>query len=349
MTRLKRMQSLPSLITGVTGQDGAYLAKNLLAKGDRVLGVARPGVPNDYWRLAKLGVLGHPSFELIDLDITQVFEINNAIRELRPKAVVNFASHSYVVDQPGDEARTLLETGQAVINMLDAIAKLNPETKFFQASSSEMFGASQTSPQNEETTFNPRNTYGKAKVLAHRGVQRYRTQHGLFCSSGILYNHESPLRGLEFVTRKVTNTVAKISLGLSEELRIGNLSSQRDWGYAPEYVDAIMRILSHETPDDFIVATGTLTSVREFVTLAFGAAGISLVFEGDGLLEAGYDHKSGRRLVSVDSDFYRDSEDIPLSGNPAKIELTLGWKAQTAVHQIISEMVERDLDLVKGM
>ena len=210
-----------------------------------------------------------------------------------------------------------------------------------------MFGNSPNSPQDEGTSFNPRNTYGRAKVVAHKAVQRYRAETGVFCSAGILYNHESPLRGLEFVTRKVTNTVAKISLGLAEELRIGNLSSVRDWGYAPEYVDAIMRIVDHDIPDDFVVASGTPTTVREFVALAFGVVGITLVFEGQGLGEVGFDQKTGRNLVSVDPGFYRDSEEVPLVGNSSKIATSIGWKAQSSVSKIIGEMVEQDLDLVK--
>jgi GDPmannose 4,6-dehydratase len=342
------MKSLVNLITGVSGQDGSYLAKRLLDQGERVVGVARPGAPMEHWRLEKLGVLGHTNFALSDLDITAFDDVRQAIQDLRPKAVFNLASHSYVVDQPGVEERTYLESGKAVLNMIDAIAQKNLDTKFFQASSSEMFGNCLTSPQKEDNSFNPRNTYGKAKVLAHSGVQRYRSENGVFCSTGILYNHESPLRGLEFVTRKVTNTVAKISLGLVEHLRIGNLSSERDWGYAPEYVDAIMRITAHDKPDDFVVASGALTSVREFVRLAFGVVGIELAFEGTGLDEAGLDQKTGRKLVVVDSGFYRESEEIPLVGNPSKIATSLGWKAQATVSAIVGEMVEHDLDLVRG-
>lgn len=341
------MKSLANLITGVTGQDGAFLARSLLAKGESVIGVARPGAPKKAWRLDKLEILENPNFSLIDLDITKFPEIRQAIQELKPKAVFNLASHSYVLDQPGFEERTYLETGEAVINMLEAIAKHSSDTRFFQASSSEMFGNSPNSPQDEGTSFNPRNTYGRAKVVGHRGVQRYRAETGVFCSAGILYNHESPLRGLEFVTRKVTNTVAKISLGLAEELRIGNLNSVRDWGYAPEYVDAIMRIVDHDIPDDFVVASGTPTSVREFVALAFGVVGITLVFEGEGLGEVGFDQKTGRNLVTVDSGFYRDSEEGPLLGNPSKIATSIGWKAQSTVSKIIGEMVEQDLDFVK--
>lgn len=347
MGRLNPMKSLANLITGVTGQDGAFLARSLLAKGESVIGVARPGAPMKAWRLDKFEILAHPNFSLIDLDITKFPETRQAIQELKPKAVFNLASHSYVLDQAGFEERTYLETGEAVINMIEAIATHSLDTRFFQASSSEMFGKSPNSPQDEGTSFNPRNTYGRAKVVAHKGVQRFRAETGVFCSAGILYNHESPLRGLEFVTRKVTNTVAKIRLGLAEELRIGNLNSVRDWGYAPEYVDAIMRIVDHDIPDDFVVASGTPTSVREFVALAFGVVGITLVFEGEGLGEVGFDQKTGRNLVSVDSGFYRDSEEVPLVGNPSKIATSIGWKAQSTVSKIIGEMVEQDLDLVK--
>lgn len=341
------MKSLPVLVTGVSGQDGAYLASSLLNLGQTVLGISRPGKVRDHWRLSKLGVIEHPNFSQFELDISNFLATREALAEIKPKAIFNLASHSYVVDDGVIEDQTLIETGEAVVNMLETLVMDSPETKFFQASSSEMFGNSNTSPQREDSEFHPRNIYGRAKVKAHLAVERFRSEKGLFSSSGILYNHESPLRGTEFLTRKVTQTVARISLGHAKVLRIGNLSSQRDWGYAPEYVDAMQRILDNDDPDTFVVSTGVSTSVRDFISMAFSVVGIEVIFHGAGLQEIGVNSATGEEVVSVDPRFYRPAETNLLVGDPTKIAGSLGWAATTKVPEIAKLMVESDLDLIK--
>jgi GDPmannose 4,6-dehydratase len=231
----------------------------------------------------------------------------------------------------------------ATVNLLECLNQISKKTRFFQASSSEMFGDAIESPQNENSVFHPRNIYGSAKVFAHSVTDNYRVNTGIFASSAILFNHESPLRGPEFVTRKITSQVAKIKLNLEEEIKIGNLSAVRDWGYAPEFVQAIRLIVGHEEPDNFVVSTEKPTSVREFVTFAFSAADIDIKFEGTGLSEVGFDQKNGRKLVSVDSSFYREAETVPLVGDSSKANRVLGWRATTTASGIAKVMVDEDM------
>jgi GDPmannose 4,6-dehydratase len=235
----------------------------------------------------------------------------------------------------------------AVVNILEAIHLASPRTKFFQASSSEMFGNAQSSPQHENSSFRPRNVYGSAKVFAHYLTQNYRDHRDLFAASGILYNHESPLRGDEFVTRKITKAVAKVKLGITDRLSVGNLSAKRDWGYAPEYVEAMRLILNHEQPDTFVISSGTATTVREFILSAFNSIDVELEFEGEGLSEVGLEKKSGQILVSIDKQFYREPEPITLVGDPGKANRALNWKARTSVSEIAKIMVESELQTMR--
>jgi GDPmannose 4,6-dehydratase len=333
-----------ALITGITGQDGSYLAKSLLNDGYDVFGTSGPSGLKAPWRFESLGIAKHENLKMLSWDITSPDETNRIISELQPKEIFNLASHSFVADSLFNPQKTTLVSGFAPINIMEAIGTSSRDTKFFQAGSSEMFGAATSAPQNEESSLFPRNIYGSAKVFAHSATVNYRQNRDLFTASGILYNHESPLRGSEFVTKKITSNVAKVRLNQLDQLRIGNLSSLRDWGYAPEYVEAMRLIVGHERPETFVIASGVATTVRDFVKAAFNAIDIDISFEGSGLLEIGYEAGSGRKLVSVEKEFYRESEEVTLVGDSDKARRLLGWKAETTVEEIVGLMVRHDLD-----
>lgn len=332
------------IITGVSGQDGSFLAKSLLDEGYAVLGTSGSKKPSALWRLNELGIVDHQNLTILDWDITNPEQTRQIIEDIRPVELYNLASHSFVGDSLFNPQNTTLVSALAPINIMEAINSVSPETKFFQAGSSEMFGSAASSPQDEDSVFSPRNIYGSAKAFAHSATLNYRINRNLFTASGILYNHESHLRGSEFVTRKITSSAVKVKLKLINQLRIGNLSSQRDWGYAPEYVEAMRRILGHDSPEVFVVATGVATTVRSFVEAAFNALEIDLVFEGHGLFEVGFDKRSGQEIVTVDKEFYRESESVTLVGDPSKARNLLGWHSQTSVKEIVNMMVSHDLE-----
>jgi GDPmannose 4,6-dehydratase len=342
------MSRAKALITGITGQDGSYLALSLLNDGFEVFGTSGSAISSPKWRFQALGIADHPNLKLLDWDITNPVQTHDVISELRPNELYNLASHSFVADSLFDPQKTTLVSGLAPINMMESIKTTSPETRFFQAGSSEMFGQADTEPQSETSNFLPRNIYGSAKVLAHSATLKYRENCKLFLSSGILYNHESPLRGDEFVTKKITSTVAKIKLNQLDQLRIGNLSSLRDWGYAPEYVDAMRLILGYPEPETFVISSGVATSVRDFVRSAFNALSIEIEFEGRGLSEVGYEPTTGRTLVSVDKEFYRESETVTLVGDSSKASRLLDWTAKTPVSDIVSIMVRQDLGSLRA-
>jgi GDPmannose 4,6-dehydratase len=331
-----------ALITGITGQDGSYLAKSLLADGYEVFGTAGSSRSTKNWRFNFLGISDNTFLSLLDWDITNPEQTHRVIKEIEPDEIYNLASHSFVADSLFNPQATTLVTGFAPINIMETISKISPSIKFFQAGSSEMFGSAESAPQSESSHFLPRNIYGTAKVLAHSGTLNYRLNRGLFASSGILYNHESPLRGTEFVTKKITSTVAKLKLGQVDQLMIGNLSSQRDWGYAPEYVEAMRLIVNHDEPDTFVIASGVATTVRDFVKAAFNALEIEISFEGTGLLEVGFEPHTGKKLVSVDQEFFRESEKVTLVGDSTKAKNLLCWEPKTPVAEIVSIMVQKD-------
>ena len=339
------MRELSALILGVSGQDGSYLAKRLLDDGYFVVGQVR-GSSSKLWRHEALKIQDHPNLRIRSWDITDPTNTDAVIEELRPQQIYNFASHSFVGHSLRAPYETAMVTAVATVNVLEAVSKFSPNSKVFLAGSSEMFGDAPYYPQNETTVFRPRNIYGSSKVFAFLAANNYRESAGLFCSTGIFYNHESPLRGLEFVTRKVTDSVAKVKLGQLPSMTVGNLSALRDWGYAPEYVDAVRLVLARDKPGEFVLATGISTSVREFVQMSFRAADIEVEFDGEGLLERGFDVKSGRVLVSVDEKYYRPVEAIPLVGDPSKANRILGWQAKTPVHDLVRLMVESDLALL---
>jgi GDPmannose 4,6-dehydratase len=329
-----------AVITGALGQDGVYLAQQLLASGHDVIGLVESTGSSNTWRLKKLELAENSNLKIVSLDITNSSEVMKFVAETRPSLVFNLASHSFVQDAEKNPQNTLMVSGTATVNFLNAIAERSPQTRFLQASSSEMFGNAAQSPQSETTEFSPRSLYGTVKLMSHWATVNYRESAEIFASSLILYNHESPLRAEQYVTRKITKAAAWISRGLAQEVQTGNLNAVRDWGYAPEYVTAMQKTLSHDQPDIFVIASGRTTSVREFATWAFSAAGMEIAFEGSGTSEVGVDKASGRVLLSVNKEYYRPDETTTLVGDSAKASEILDWRATTNASQIAQLMVE---------
>jgi GDPmannose 4,6-dehydratase len=332
-----------AIITGVSGQDGAYLTRLLLDKGYKVTGTYRRTSSVNFWRMNELGILDHPSLELVEHDLTDAGSTLRLVERAQAKEVYNLAAQSFVgvsFDQPVTTAEV---TGIGALNLLEAIRVVNPNTRFYQASTSEMFGKVQAIPQCEDTAFYPRSPYGIAKLFAHWSTVNYRESYDIFATSGILFNHESPLRGREFVTRKITDTVAKIKLGKQSTLELGNLDAKRDWGYASEYVEGMWRMLQADEPDTYVLATGRTETVRDFVKMAFTAAGIQLEWSGKGERETGICVATGRTLVRVSPRYYRPAEVDLLIGNSTKAQEKLGWQPQTSLEQLCQMMVTADL------
>ena len=313
-----------ALVTGITGQDGAYLAKFLLEKGYSVYGIHARRSTDTLWRLREMGVLD--DLHLIEGDLTDLSSMVRGMEKTGAQEVYNLGAQSFVGTSWEQPILTAQATGVGALNMLEAIRIVNPKARFYQASTSEMFGLIQESMQSETTPFYPRSPYGVAKLYAHWMTVNYRESFGMHASSGILFNHESPLRGIEFVTRKVTDAVARIKLGKQKDLRLGNIDAQRDWGFAGDYVEAMWLMLQQEAPDDFVVATGRTTSVREMCHIAFAHVGLKHE-----------DH------VVIDPRFYRPAEVDVLLGNPAKAKAKLGWSAKTDLTTLITMMVDADL------
>lgn len=333
-----------AVITGITGQDGAYLTDLLLNKGYSVFGTYRRTSSVNFWRLEELGLVNHPNLTLVEYDLTDISASIRLIESIQPNEIYNLAAQSFVgvsFDQPITTAEI---TGLGALNLLEAIRIVNPKIRFYQASTSEMFGKVQEIPQSETTPFYPRSPYGVAKLYAHWMTVNYRESYDIFATSGILFNHESPLRGREFVTRKITDTVAKIKLGKQTHLELGNMDAKRDWGFAKDYVEGMWRILQAESPDTFVLATNRTETVRDFVNMAFKAAGYELHFTGTGENEYGIDVASGKTLVKVNPKFYRPAEVDLLIGNPQKAKETLGWAPTTTLEELCSMMVFADLD-----
>ncbi len=266
------------------------------------------------------------------------------IAEVQPDEVYNLGGLSFIADSFDDPLGTARSTGMAAWNLLEAVRKVCPSARYFQASSSEMFGLAASSPQDEKAPFMPRGPYGAAKAFAHWGVAAYRGRHGVFAASGILYNHESALRGKNFLTRKVARSVASICLGREQKFELGNLDAERDWGFAPEYVQGMWRVLQSRTPDDFILSTGRLTSVRRFVESAFEAANIPICWEGEGFDERAIDVRTGEVRVTISDEYFRPIEAVSLCGNSSKARLKLGWKARVGVEEICRQMVRAELN-----
>lgn len=337
-----------ALITGITGQDGAYLTKLLLDKGYTVYGTFRRASSVNFWRIAYLGVRHHPRLHLVEYDLTDLGGGIRLVERSGPDEIYNLAAQSFVklsFDQPITTGEI---TGLGAVNLLEAIRIVNPKIRFYQASTSEMFGKVESAPQDENTRFYPRSPYGAAKLYAHWMTINYREAYDIFGVSGILFNHESPLRGMEFVTRKITDGIARVKLGLAQTLELGNLDASRDWGYAPEYVEGMWRMLQHDCPDVYVLATGHAATVREFVTLAATAAGIQLKWQGAGSEERGIDDATGKTVVSVSPRFYRPAEVECLQGSSAKAQRVLGWEAKTQLPELCRIMVDADLQRVSN-
>lgn len=332
-----------AIITGITGQDGAYLAELLLGLGYIVYGTFRRTASVNFWRIEELGISDHPNLKLVEFDLTDLSSAIRLVSDAQPDEIYNLAAQSFVGVSFSQPLATAQITGVGAVHLLEAIRILNPKIKFYQASTSEMFGLVQAVPQVETTPFYPRSPYGVAKLYAHWMVINYRESYDIFGVSGILFNHESPLRGKEFVTRKITDTVAKIALGQASRLELGNLDAKRDWGYAKEYVDGMYKMLQAKTPDTFVLATNRTETVRDFVRLAFAAVDITLEFKGEAEREEGIDTKTGKTLVSVSERFYRPAEVDLLIGDATKAEREISWKATTKLEDLCKLMVDADL------
>jgi GDPmannose 4,6-dehydratase len=334
---------LKAIITGITGQDGAYLTQLLLEKGYTVYGTYRRTSSVNFWRLEALGVQNHPHLHLVEYDLTDLGVSISLMQKVQPDEIYNLAAQSFVgvsFEQPSATAQI---TGIGALNLLEAIRLVNPKIRFYQASTSEMFGKVQAIPQAEDTPFYPRSPYGVAKLYAHWMTINYRESYGIFGASGILFNHESPLRGREFVTRKITDSVAKIKLGLLECMELGNLDAKRDWGFAKEYVEGMWRMLQAEEPDTYVLATNRTETVRDFVRMAFKAADIEVDFHGRDENETAIETATGQTVMRVNPRFYRPAEVELLIGNPAKAKAKLGWAPSTTLEQLCQMMVEADL------
>ena len=332
-----------ALITGITGQDGAYLAELLLHKGYRVVGAYRRTSSTNFWRIEELGIQGHPQLDLVEFDLTDMGAAIRLLEKYQVSEVYNLAAQSFVgvsFDQPVTTAQI---TGVGALHLLEAIRVVDPSIRFYQASTSEMFGKVKTVPQCEETPFHPRSPYGVAKLYAHWITVNYRESYGLFGASGILFNHESPLRGREFVTRKITDAVARIWLGKLDTLELGNLDAQRDWGYAKEYVDGMWRMLQVEAPDTYVLATQRTETVRNFARMAFAAVGIELVWQGTEADERGVDARTNKTMVRVNPRFYRPAEVDLLIGDARKAKAAFGWSPEASLESLCRMMVEADL------
>jgi GDPmannose 4,6-dehydratase len=366
--------SKKTLITGITGQDGAYLAQLLLEKGYIVYGTFRRTSSVNFWRIEELGIQNHPNLHLVEHDLTDLGNSIALVQKVQPDEIYNLAAQSFVgvsFDQPTTTAHI---TGIGALHLLEAIRLINPKIRFYQASTSEMFGKVQAVPQKEDTPFYPRSPYGVAKLYAHWMTVNYRESYGIFGSSGILFNHESPLRGREFVTRKITDSVAKIKLGQLACLELGNIDAKRDWGFAKEYVEGMWRMLQADEPDTFVLATNRTETVRDFVKMAFKGAGIEVEFKGSAEQEtavvtaidsvagissadAAETHsgttqtstltlsalKVGQTVMCINPQFYRPAEVELLIGDPSHAKAKLGWAPTTSIEQLCQMMVEADL------
>ena len=336
-----------AIITGVTGQDGAYLAELLLGKDYMVYGAYRRTASTNFWRIEELGVRGDPNLHLVEYDLTDLASSIRLLENAKPDEVYNLAAQSFVAvsfDQPITTAQI---TGLGAVNLLEAIRCVDPKIRFYQASTSELFGQVQEVPQSEKTPFYPRSPYGIAKLYAHWMTINYRESYDIFGTSGILFNHESPLRGLEFVTRKITDGLVRVKLGKQSHIELGNMDAKRDWGYAQDYVEGMWRMMQADNPDTYVLATGRTQSIKDFVNMTCKALDIQIDWRGEGADEQGVDTSTGKVIVKVNPKFYRPAEVDLLIGNPEKALNKLGWKASTSLEKLCAMMVEADLRRVK--
>ncbi len=336
-----------AIVTGITGQDGAYLAELLLNKGYKVIGTYRRTSSTNFWRIEELDIIKHENLELVEYDLLDMGSAIRLIDKYQPEEFYNIAAQSFVgvsFDQPVTTAQT---TGVGALNILEAIHIINPKIKFYQAGTSELYGLVQAVPQSETTPFYPRSPYAVAKLFAHWSSINYRESYDMFASCGILFNHESPLRGQEFVTRKITANVARIAAGDRRPLQLGNLDAQRDWGFAKEYVKGMYLMLQHDKPDTFVLATGKTWTIRHFVELAFKAVGIELAWSGEGVSEKAVNTANNQTVVEINPQFFRPAEVELLIGDPSKAQKELGWQVQTNIEELCRLMVEADQRYLK--
>ena len=331
-----------AIVTGITGQDGAYLAKHLLSEGYEVYGAYRRSASANVWRLDEVGVAD--DIKMVTFDLLEYSNILRVIDKIQPDEFYNLAAQSFVGASFEQPLYTGDVDGMAVTRILEAIRTVNEKIRFYQASTSEMFGKVQAIPQTETTPFYPRSPYGVAKLYGHWITVNYRESFNMHASSGILFNHESPLRGMEFVTRKITASLARVKYGQQQVLELGNMDAKRDWGFAGDYVKGMHLMLQQEKADDYVLSTGETYPVREFVTLAAAAAGFELVWEGEAESEKATDKATGKTIVQVNPEFYRPAEVELLIGSPAKAEKTLGWKREVGFQQLVEMMVQADLN-----
>lgn len=340
-----------ALITGITGQDGSYLAEFLLEKGYEVYGLVRRKSKLDFGNLE--GTEAKNKVHFIFGDIIDMVSMINALKEAQPDEVYNLAAQSFVAQSFKEPVASANITGVAAANILEAIRIIKPDAKYYQASTSEMFGGCiEDQDENfdgytEQSFFHPRSPYGVAKLYAHWITRNYRESYNMFACAGILFNHESERRGLEFVTRKVTNAAARIKLGVQECLELGNMDAKRDWGHANDYIKAMWLILQQDNPSDYVIASHETHTVREFVELSFKALGIDVEWKGSGTDEIGVDRASGKTIVKINPQFYRPAEVDLLLGNPEKAEKELGWVREVSFQQLVEKMVNNDFELVK--
>lgn len=328
-----------ALITGITGQDGSYLAELLLEKGYKVYGIMRRKSKVDYGNVEHL----KDKIELIYADMTDIVSLINAIKKADPDEVYNLAAQSFVATSWEQPVATADTDAMGVLNILEAIRMTKPEIRFYQASTSEMFGLVQEVPQKETTPFYPRSPYGVAKLYGHWITKNYRESYNLYTCSGILFNHESERRGLEFVTRKITDAAARIKFGIQDHLELGNIDAKRDWGHSKDYVKAMWLILQQDKPDDYVIASGETHKVREFVELAFKHAGIGVIWSGEGVDEVGKDKTTGKVIIKINPKFYRPAEVQLLLGDPSKAKKKLNWELEISFSELVKRMVDSDL------
>ncbi len=331
-----------ALITGITGQDGAYLAKFLLEKGYRVVGGLRRSSNDPMSRLHALRIAQHVEF--VGFDLAEITNILRLLEKVKPDEIYNLAAQSFVSLSFEQPIYTADADGIGPLRILESIRQAVPTTRFYQASTSEMYGKAQAIPQDETTPFYPRSPYGFAKLFAHWATINYRESYGIGASSGILFNHESPLRGREFVTRKITWSMAAIRRGELEVLELGNLNARRDWGFAGDYVEGMWLMLQQEQAQDFVLASGETHSVRSFVEVAASRLGFDIEWSGSGPSERGIDRRSGKTIVRVNPAFFRPAEVDLLVGNPQKAEKVLGWRRHVGFDELVTMMVEADYD-----
>ncbi len=337
------MTTKTAIVTGVSGQDGAYLAENLLGRGYTVYGTYRRTSSVNFWRMEELGILENPNLKLVEYDLTDLGSAIRLLTSSEATEIYNLAAQSFVgvsFDQPITTGHI---TGLGAAYLLEAIRIVNPKIKFYQASTSEMFGKVQAVPQREDTPFYPRSPYGVAKLYAHWLTINYRESYDIFGCSGILFNHESPLRGREFVTRKITDAVAKIHLGKLEHIELGNMDAKRDWGFAKDYVEGMRLMLQHDIPDTYVLATNRTETVRDFVEMSFKQTGVNIDWAGSAEDEVGRNRATGKVVVRINPQFYRPAEVELLIGDPSKAKADLGWEPTTTLEELCAMMVDADI------